>query len=324
MKPRFTDRYEHAVRIIPYVLSLSAITFAVACGKGDNKQSVALQAPQAQTKTTPEEKMLKIYHKTDLANPGNLDLAQRIEGGTVEIETADTETNSYDMFVSLVIRSSTSSDAAKKSSVLQVHARGKIVASLADDLTEAGRKNDRAVMTELNKRSYLTVSELDSSPEAKGLYRVQAFCLDNECKNLGVRVLEADAVTGEAAAEAEGQEIAHDETRVRRQVSIRFVRSAEPAAEDLMNIESYNTTGLQDKSIAEALSQKTFAEAAAVREKDGSLSPSARDAETRLEKEKKTEESAAEIEDLEVPPASENPTSAPTPASDSSKSEKTN
>lgn len=277
MNSRFFARFEKTARVFPYLLSLTAITFAVACGNNNNnKQKVPVVPVKPKAEQNGQSKLAQLFPKTDLTNEANLDLALRIEGGTVELEPIDDEKKIYSAVLNLLIRQNSAENNAAKKAVL-IQAEGELHADLAEAINKARNEKDDATKKELFKKSFLLINKEASSADASKLYAIQAFCIE-DCKKLAVRVLEDDRTLSAANGEDGQKQGGVDETRYNRQVAIEFAPAANAAGDDLLVLQIANfniaavTEGRGDevkKIDPSTLTKRSFEAAMVEREKNG-------------------------------------------------------
>lgn len=275
MKSRFFARFENATRVFPYLLSLTAITFAVACGNNNNKQKVSVGPVQPKAE---QPKLSKLFPKTDLTNPANLDLALRIEGATLELEPIDDEKKIFNAAISLLVRKNSAENNEAKKAV-QIQAEGELHAGLQEAIKKASAEQDKATAKELFRKSFLLINKEASSVDASEQYAVQAFCIE-DCKRVAIRILEADQTLSAASSEGGQKEGGLDETRYNRQVSIEFAPEKEAAAAEVAvyRIAQFNIGAVTEGRGDEAkkidpskLTKLSFEEAVEAREKNGTL-----------------------------------------------------
>jgi len=276
MKSRFFARFENATRVFPYLLSLTAITFAVACGNNNNDRQrvgVGPVKPKAE-----QPKLSKLFPKTDLTNPANLDLALRIEGATLALEAIDDEKKIFNAVINILVRQN-SADANETKKAVQILAEGELHAGLEEAIKKASADQDKATAKELFKKSFLLINKEASSVDASSQYAVQAFCIE-DCKRVAIRILEADQTLSAANNEDGQKEGGLDETRYNRQVSIEFAPEKAAAGDEaaIYRIAQFNigavTEGRGDeiKNIDPSkLTKMSFEEAIEAREKNGTL-----------------------------------------------------
>ena len=259
MNPRFAHHMDRAMRALPYILSLSAMIFAVACGKKDDKAGVKAN-PKKEGAAAAEE----IFGKADLSIPANRALAERIEGGTAEISTEATNEQNrkvHQARVRILVRD----DANEKKSV-QLIAEGQAIEGLRAEIKKAVADKDTNRKAQLYAQSLLKLTAA-SSPEASGRYYVQVFC-PTTCEKLAVRVFEtkqksdAGDLSLEAVKEVESG-----------QVGMEFARSKSEAKEGFITlgiagfVVGKGAGARSEKVDASKLQRRSFEEALVARKK---------------------------------------------------------
>jgi hypothetical protein len=186
--------FHNTVRALPIAACAIAVGFAAACGSKDNSAAIH-QTPVA---ANPDLATSQNLWKVDSSTPENQDLIGRVLGMSALVKPMDAPTGAdpskkyFDARVSFLV-----SDSSGQSAI-QVVAEGAVYPGQEKD--ENNVKVDAKGKKHFQTR--ILLSETDSSPEAKGMYRVKAICGNDDCSLIRVKLSELIAKTDSAAAAA--------------------------------------------------------------------------------------------------------------------------
>ncbi len=249
-------------RFFAWILSMTAISFAVACGSSDEEDRQKVRVVPVKPGAN-QVNLNNIFPEATLRDSKNLDLALRVEGAVVELVPVDEGAPSYRATVSFLIRQN-STEAGGTPKVFQIQAEGEVQTGAAEALQLAQKQGDNA--QEIHMKSVLTINPATSSADADKLYGVQALCL-SDCKRMVVRIFENEKSSG-------GEETV-------RQTAILFsaVRSQKESQDHslVLLINRYiigprgeNSVWIDDATLGK-LKKTSFLKALAEREKNGTL-----------------------------------------------------
>lgn len=192
MKLRSQFKVERAVSSLPYLMSLSAMVLAVACGKNDDRKEPIrkIDARQAQEQEV-NEATKRAAGKLDITADVNQKFMQRLEGATAMMQLApnSTDKKTFAVEVQLLLQE----EDAKKPA-LQIVGNGILDADYDVKLKAAIDKKDNEEVRKLTRSTFLDLLNNKGSAGTYERFMVRAICQrEMACKIVNIVVIEPTA-----------------------------------------------------------------------------------------------------------------------------------